>query len=101
MLNLLLQAVPVFDWTAFGVNAIQAVVPVVTTLAIWAGTALLTKTPRVVIPIVAVILATGLDLVVAYVSGGTFNPVVGALLGASSVWLRELVSTYAQHGLSS
>ena len=52
MLNVLAQAVPVFDWTNFGVTAIQAIVPVVTTLAIWAGRALLVKTPRVVIPIV-------------------------------------------------
>jgi len=101
MLNVLAQAVPVFDWSAFGVSAIQAVVPVVTTLAIWAGRELLMKTPRVVIPIVAVALATGLDLLVAYVSGGVFNPVVGALLGAASVWLRELVNTYAEHGLES
>src|SRR3989304_5069072 len=70
MLNVLAQAVPVFDWTNFGVTAIQAIVPVVTTLAIWAGRALLVKTPRVVIPIVAVMLAAGLGLVVASLSGG-------------------------------
>jgi len=93
--------VPAFDWAGFGVNAIQALVPVVTTVAIWAGRELLTKTPRVLIPIAAVALATGLDLLVAYVSGGVFNPVVGALLGAAAVWLRELVNTFAEHGLDS
>lgn len=98
---LLLQAVPAFDWSVFGVNLIQAVVPVVTSLAIWGGSALLAKTPRVLIPIVAVVLGTGLDLLTAYISGGVFNPVVGALLGASSVWLRELINTYAEHGLAS
>lgn len=92
---------PEFDWSGFGVSAVTALVPVVTTLAIWAGRALLVKTPRVVIPIVAVALATLLDLMLAYVQGGTFNPIVGALLGAASVWLREFVNTYSEHGLSS
>ena len=101
MLYVLAQVVPSFDWTHFGVTAIEALVPVVTTLAVWAGRSLLTKTPRVLIPIAAVALATGLDMLVAYVSGSVFNPVVGALLGAAAVWLRELVNTYAQHGLSS
>ena len=101
MLNVLLQAVPPFDWTNFGMTAIQAIVPVVTTLAIWAGRALLVKTPRLLIPIAAVALGTVLDLLVAYISGGIFNPVVGALLGAAAVWLRELVNTYAEHGLES
>lgn len=98
---LLLQAVPPFDWTNFGVTLVQALIPVVTTLAIWAGRAAVEKTPRVLIPIIAVALGTALDLVVAYVSGGVFNPVVGALLGGAAVWLRELVNTYANHGLNS
>lgn len=99
MLFELAQAVPAFDWTQFGVNAVQALVPVVTSVAIWLGRAAFEKTPRVLIPIVAVVLATGLDMLLAYVAGGTFNPLVGALLGATSVWLRELVNTYSEHGL--
>jgi hypothetical protein len=90
-----------FDWTAFGVTAIQVLIPVVTTLAIWVGREFVAKTPRVVIPIVAVVLGTLLDLLTAYVSGGVFNPVLGALLGASATWLREIVDTYVEHGLKS
>ena len=90
---------PPFDWTNFGVTAIQVLIPVVTSLAIWVGREYVVKTPRVLIPIVAVVLGTGLDMLTAYISGGTFNPVVGALLGASATWLRELVNTYATHGL--
>ena len=90
-----------FDWTNFGVTAIQVLIPVVTSLAIWIGREYVVKTPRVLIPIVAVVLGTGLDMLTAYITGGTFNPVVGALLGASATWLRELVSTYAEHGLNS
>jgi len=92
---------PEFDWNAFGISAITALVPVVTSLVIWAARMALVKTPRILIPIVAVAFASGLDLLLAYVSGGTFNPIVGALLGAASVWLREFVSTFAEHGLNS
>jgi len=90
-----------FDWTAFSLTIVQVLIPVVTTLAIAAGRSLLDRTPRVAIPIVAVALGTLLDLLGTYITGGTFSPIVGALLGATAVWLRELVSTYAQHGLSS
>ena len=90
---------PPFDWSAFGIAAVQALIPVVTAVAIWAGRAVVDKVPRSFIPIVAVALGTALDFLVAYSSGGVFNPVVGALLGASATWLRELVNTIAEHGL--
>jgi hypothetical protein len=92
---------PEFDWAAFGVSAISALVPVVTALAIWAGRVVVAKVPRALIPIVAVSLGTVLDFVVAYATGGVFNPLVGALLGATATWLRELVNTVAEHGLDS
>jgi len=91
---------PPFDWTAFGLTTIQVLIPVVTSLMIWLGREFVVKTPRVLIPIVAVVLGTLLDLLNAYVTGGVFNPVLGALLGASATWLREIVNTYANHGLS-
>lgn len=89
-----------FDWTNFGVTLIQALIPVVTGLAIWFGREFVAKTPRVLVPIVAVVLGTGLDMLHSYITGGPFNPVVGALLGAFATWLRELVNTYAEHGLN-
>jgi hypothetical protein len=89
-----------FDWSNFGVTLIQAVIPAVTGLAIWLGREFVVKTPRVLVPIVAVALGTGLDLLLAYAVGGAWNPVVGAMLGAAAVWLRELVNTYAEHGLN-
>lgn len=93
---------PPFDWTDFGVSLISAVIPVITTLAIWLGREFIpVKVPRAAIPIVAVALATVLDLLTTYVSGGSFNPLVGALLGGAAVWLRELVNTLAEHGLKS
>lgn len=101
MLFVLAQAIPAFDWGAFGVNVIQALVPVVTSLAIWLGRVALERIPRVLIPIVAVVLGTGFDMLTAYVSGGVFNPVVGALLGASAVWLHQIISLIDEFGLKS
>ena len=92
---------PEFDWSAFGVTAIQALVPVVTAVAIWLGRAVVAKVPRAFIPIVAVSLGTAFDFLVAYANGGVFNPVLGALLGATATWLRELINTVAEHGLDS
>ena len=100
MLNVLLQVAPP-DWSLLGVSLIQAVVPILTVVFVWAGRLVVTKVPRAFIPIVAVALGTGLDFLVAYLTGGTFNPVVGALLGASATWLRELISTISEHGLDS
>ena len=90
---------PEFDWSGFGVSAISALVPVVTALAVWGGRVLVAKVPRAFLPIVAVAIGTGFDFLLAYMQGGTFNPVVGALLGASATWLRELISTIQEHGL--
>lgn len=92
---------PPFDWTAFGVSAIHALIPVLTAVAIWAGRAVVERVPRALIPIVAVSLGTVLDFLLAYASGGAFNPLVGALLGASATWLRELLNTLSEHGLDS
>ena len=101
MLNVLLLQAAAPDWSQIGVDLIQASVPILTAVFIWLGREVVTKVPRSLIPIVAVALGTGVDFVIAYVSGGTFNPVVGALLGASATWLRELVNTIVEHGMDS
>ena len=93
--------VPAFDWSAFGMSAIQALIPVVTMLAIWGGRKLVTFIPRGFIPVVAVVMGTAFDFLTAYTSGGVFNPLVGALLGATSTWLWELINSFNEHGLDS
>ena len=98
---LLQDPLPPFDWSSFGVVTVSALVPVVTTLAIWAGRKLLENTPRTLIPIIAVVLGTGFDLLGSYIQGRVFSPFVGALLGASSVWLHQLISVYAEFGMKS
>lgn len=90
---------PEFDWTAFTLSALSALVPVVTGLFVWAGRLVVAKVPRAFIPIVAVSVGTALDFLIAYINGGAFNPIIGALLGASAVWIREFLNTVAEHGL--
>lgn len=86
------------DWQAWGVQAIQALVPVVTVVLVWGAKKGIPKLPRVALPVIAMALGFGVDAFLSYIAGHTFTPVVGALLGASAVWLREIVSTVREHG---
>ena len=40
----------------------------------------------------------GINLL-SYTGGGEFNAIVGAILGAAAVWLREIIDTFNEHGL--
>jgi hypothetical protein len=99
MLNVLLQVVPP-DWSQIGVDLIHVAVPILTAIFIWLGRLAVEKVPRALLPIVAVVLGTGVDYILSVLSGGGFNVVVGALLGASATWLRELVDTIMEHGVN-
>lgn len=101
---LLLQeapAIPPFDWNIFVTRLVEVLVPVVTTLVIWWARKLLENIPRAAIPIIAVVLGTAFDWLTAYISGGVFNPAVGALLGAFAVWLHQFISILAEFGMAS
>lgn len=89
------------DMEQLAAQAITALIPVVGAVLVYLVRQVLPKLPRVSIPIIAMVLGIALDYLIAYASGGTFNPVVGAVLGAASVWLREVISTFNEHGLNS
>jgi len=101
MLNMLLLQVAPPDWSLLGVGLVQAAVPILTVVFIWLGREVVATVPRALIPIVAVVLGTGVDYLLAAITGATFSPLVGALLGASATWLRELVNTIVEHGMDS
>ena len=102
MLMLFLQeAVPAPDVVLAGAAAIQAVIPVVVPFIVWGVRKVLPKIPRVALPMIAVGLGMGLDWLLAYTSGGTFSPLVGAALGGAGVALREIVNTLQEHGAKS
>ena len=87
------------DFTALGAEAILALVPVLTALLVFGLRKLLPKIPRVAIPIIAMALGFVLSWLNNYISvTPTVTPLVGALLGAAATWLREIVSTFNEHG---
>lgn len=87
------------DWNSWIVQLVMAVTPVVTTLIVFGIRKLIPKIPRVALPILAVLLPVAASWFYSY-AGGTFTPVVAALLGAAAVWLREIVNTFQQHQLN-
>ena len=82
-------------------QAITALIPVVGAVLVYLVRQLIPKVPRVVLPVIALALGIGLDYLTAFIGAGEFNIVVGAALGAASVWLREVINTFQEHGTSS
>lgn len=98
MISTLLLQAP--SWEQLGVDLINALIPIGVPLIVWLVRLGLPKIPRVLIPIGALGLGVLLDWLLAFVAGGTFTPIVGALLGMAGVWLREVVHTWREHGAS-
>ena len=92
---------PAFDWNAFGVSLIQALIVPVTVLAFWAGRKVVTIIPPVALPIVVVLVASALDWLVKFTAGGVFDPLVGAALGAAAAWLYDFLKAMNESGLTS
>jgi ABC-type glycerol-3-phosphate transport system permease component len=88
------------DWNAVLSQAVIALVPVVTMVVVSGIRALVSKIPRLALPILAVALPFALTLLTNYIGGHQFSPLVGALLGAAATWLREVITTMQQHGTS-
>jgi len=88
------------DWENVGIDLIQAVVPVLTVVFVFLARKVAPILPRFTLPILALVGGTVIDYVLGLASGGTFTPVVGALLGASGVWLREFFNTIKVHGIA-
>ena len=84
------------DWTQPLVQFIAGITPVVTTILVYAIRLLIPKIPRVALPIIAMLLPVAASWFYSF-AGGTFTPVVAALLGAAAVWLREVVNTFQEH----
>lgn len=86
------------DWTDLGVQFVVAITPVVTTILVFLIRLLIPKIPRIALPIISVALPVAASYFYSFVEGGTFTPLVAALLGAAAVWLREVVNTWTEHG---
>lgn len=75
------------DWTSFLPGLVTVIVP----LVIYFAKVIVPKIPKWLIPILAPILGGVAEAVLAYASGGTPNPALGAVLGAAGTGLREVV----------
>jgi hypothetical protein len=71
-----------------------SMIPVLVPILIAALKLLAPKIPKALLPIIAPILGGLADAVLAWVAGGTPNPVLGAALGSAGVGLREIVNQW-------
>ena len=81
------------------VDAIKALIPVIGVVLVFFVKKLWKKVPRVALPVIAMALGMVTDWLIAFLAGGTFTPIVGAILGGCTVWLREIIDTAQKHGM--
>ncbi len=72
-------------------NIYQAIIPLLVPLLIMGLKLVWEKIPKWTIPLLVPILGGAADAVIAYVAGGTPNPIVGAILGSVGMNLREFI----------
>jgi len=98
----LAQDAPVeeLDMEALAVAAITALVPVLSAVITFFARKLWSRVPLALLPIISAAAGIGVTYFVSWVSGGSFSPIEGAILGACGTWLREIVNTIQEHGLN-
>jgi hypothetical protein len=104
MLFVLLQAAAeaAMDWAQLGADVITALVVPLTVVVVWAVRKAIPKIPRAVLPFLALAGGPAINAILSAISGvESQGVIVGALLGAAAVWLREAWSTVKEHGLKS
>lgn len=82
------------DWATALPGIIVAGVPIL----LYIVKLLIPKIPKWLIPILAPVLGGLVDAAIAYGSGGTANPIVGAFLGSAGVGLREIIDQLKKAG---
>jgi hypothetical protein len=58
------------------------------------------RIPRIALPFVVMALGTVAAYVDSLITGGQFSVIGGAALGAAALWLREVISTFNEHGFA-
>ncbi len=88
MLLLMLQGLP--DVNLAGADAITALVPIVVPFVVYGARLAFSFIPKQLLPVVAVIVGTGLTYLEAFVSGGEWSVIAGAGLGALGIVVRAV-----------
>jgi hypothetical protein len=88
-------------WQTISVNYITALqVVLIPMLVAWLRTNVLARIPRIWVIPVGIALGVTADLITTALLQGDFDPLRGALTGALGTVVRELASTWDQHGLT-
>lgn len=72
-------------------NWITALIPLVVPIIVAGIKLALPRLPKAWLPIAAVALGAGLDLVSHWTTGSTSSPLLGAIMGAAGVGIREIL----------
>lgn len=89
------------DWKDIGVQAINALTPVLVLVLVWAAKLGWSKIPASVVLFAAPVIGIAVNFALNYISGHpAADPVVAAALGALAVFLREVGSTLVTKGVS-
>ncbi len=75
------------DWSAL----VPGLIPVVVPVAVYLLKSLVPKVPTVWLPVAAIALGAVADTAAHFATGSVANPILGAVLGAAGVGLREVV----------
>jgi len=97
---LMLQAV-LPDVNIAGAGAITALIPVLVPFVVYSVKLIIPSIPRVILPLIAVGGGLVINALDSFIAGADPNVIVGALLGAAGVFLREVFNTFQNHGLNS
>jgi hypothetical protein len=88
------------DWAQVGADVITALVPPLTILFVWGTRKLIPKIPRAILPFLALGGGAAINAAISALAGiQDQGLIVGALLGAVAVWLREMWTTFQEHGV--
>jgi hypothetical protein len=77
-------ASPSIDWP-------QLLIPLITPILIMVAKVVAPKLPKTLLPILAPILGAGLDILMHFAGLGSGGPLLGAILGAAGVGVREIL----------
>ena len=90
------------DWNSVAVQAVTALTPVVTLVAVWLLKLAWSKLPAAWIFVVTPIFGTMANFALSWLAGhaGDYSALVGAVLGLFAVVLREFITTLQAKGVS-
>lgn len=83
------------------VALVNGLIPLVVPFVVQLARELVPKIPRAMLPILALPVGVGLEQAFASWAGMAASPILGALLGAAGVWVREFIHTLREHGMDS